>query len=164
MLNNIVIGKEIERKFLVQDEFKEFSTSSFDIKQGFLCSVPERTVRIRLKDDEAFLTIKGIGNASGVSRFEWEKQIPKKEAIELFKICEPGLIVKRRYIIPVENDLFFEIDEFYGDNQGLVIAEIELPEEDAAFSKPAWLGKEVTGDVKYYNSYLAQNPYHKWVK
>lgn len=157
-----MIGKEIERKFLVQDQFKEFSTSSFEIKQGFLCSVPERTVRIRLKDDEAYLTIKGLGNASGVSRFEWEKQIPKKEAIELLKICEPGLIVKRRYIIPAENDLFFEVDEFYGNNQGLVIAEIELPDEDTPFSKPSWLSKEVTGDIRYYNSYLAKNPYKNW--
>ena len=164
MSNNIVIGREIERKFLVKGSFKEFATSSFDIKQGFLSSIPERTVRVRLKGDKGFLTIKGIGNASGISRFEWEKQIPKKEAIELLKICEPGLIDKKRYIIPVENDLFFEVDEFYGDNHGLMIAEIELPEEDTAFRKPSWLGKEVTGDINYYNSYLAQNPYNMWIK
>ena len=156
------MAKEIERKFLVKGSFKEHAASSFDIKQGFLCSIPERTVRVRLKGDEGFLTIKGIGNASGISRYEWEKQIPGKEALELLEICEPGLIEKKRYIIPVENDLFFEVDEFYGANQGLMIAEIELPEEDTAFSKPAWLGKEVTGDVKYYNSYLAKSPYRSW--
>ena len=156
------MAKEIERKFLVKGSFKEHAASSFDIKQGFLCSIPERTVRVRLKGDEGFLTIKGIGNASGISRYEWEKQIPGKEALELLEICEPGLIEKKRYIIPVENDLFFEVDEFSGDNQGLMIAEIELPEEDTAFSKPAWLGKEVTGDVKYYNSYLAKSPYRSW--
>ena len=158
------MAKEIERKFLVKGSFKEHAASSFDIKQGFLCSIPERTVRVRLKGDEGFLTIKGIGNASGISRYEWEKQIPGKEALELLEICEPGLIEKKRYIIPVENDLFFEVDEFYGDNQGLMIAEIELPEEDTAFIKPPWLGKEVTGDIKYYNSYLAQNPYGKWAE
>jgi adenylate cyclase len=159
-----VVSKEIERKFLVKGNFKEHAISSMVIKQGFLSTVPERTVRVRIKGDKAFITIKGIGNASGISRFEWEKEIPKKEATELLKICEPGLIEKKRYIIPVENDLFFEVDVFYRDNHGLMIAEIELPEEDTAFSKPSWLGKEVTGDIKYYNSYLAQNPYNVWIK
>lgn len=157
-----MVSKEIERKFLVKGSFKEHAISSMVIKQGFLSTVPERTVRIRIKGDKAFITIKGIGNASGISRFEWEKEIPKKEAVELLKICERGIIDKKRYIISANKDLFFEVDEFYGENQGLIIAEIELPNENTLFSKPAWLGKEVTGDKKYYNSYLAQNPYNNW--
>ena len=157
-----MVSKEIERKFLVEGNFKEHAISSVIIKQGFLSTVPERTVRVRIKGDKAFITIKGIGNASGISRFEWEKEIPKKEAVELLKICERGVIDKKRYIIAANKDLFFEVDEFYGENQGLIIAEIELPDENTVFSKPVWLGKEVTGNVKYYNSYLAQNSYNKW--
>jgi len=159
-----VVSKEIERKFLVKANFKEHAISSIDIKQGFLSTVPERTVRVRIKGDKGFLTIKGIGNASGISRFEWEKEISKKEAVELLKICEPGVIDKKRYIIAANKGLFFEVDEFYGENLGLIIAEIELPDENTSFSKPLWLGKEVTGNVKFYNSYLVQNPYNKWFK
>jgi adenylate cyclase len=158
-----VVSKEIERKFLVKGSFKEHAISSMVIKQGFLSTVPERTVRVRTKGDKAFITIKGIGNTSGISRFEWEKEIPMNEAIELLKICEPGAIDKIRFIVPIKDGLCFEVDEFLGQNKGLIIAEIELPSEDTPFDIPDWLGVEVTGVVKYYNSYLAQNPYNKWI-
>ena len=156
------MAKEIERKFLVKGDFKPFVSKSSKIIQGFLSSVPERTVRIRIRDNKGFLTIKGIGNKSGTTRFEFEKEISLQEAQELLAICEDGIIDKARYIIPIENDLFFEVDVFFGDNEGLIIAEIELPSENASFKKPSWLGKEVTGDVRYYNAMLKNNPYKNW--
>jgi adenylate cyclase len=156
------MAQEIERKFLVKGDFKPFATKSTRITQGYLSSVPERTVRVRIKGDKGFLTIKGIGNASGASRFEWEKEIPVDEAKSLLEICEPGVIDKTRYLVPEENGLVFEVDEFYGDNDGLTVAEIELPSEDHPFTKPDWLGEEVTGDVKYFNSMLMKNPYKNW--
>ena len=156
------MAQEIERKFLVKGDFKPFVTKQYKIIQGFLSSVPERTVRVRIKDKKGYLTIKGIGNASGTTRYEFEKEITLQEAKELLSICEEGIIDKTRYIIPIENNLFFEIDEFYGDNQGLIIAEIELPTEETAFTKPSWLDIEVTGDIKYYNAVLKKNPYKDW--
>jgi adenylate cyclase len=152
---------EIERKFLVKGDFKQSAFEAVKIKQGYLSSVPERTVRIRIKADKAFITIKGAGNASGASRFEWEKEIPVNEANELMKICEPGVIDKTRYLIESGRHTF-EVDEFYGENQGLIMAEIELQDEDEEFIKPAWLGVEVTGDEKYYNSSLVKRPYNLW--
>lgn len=156
------MAQEIERKFLVvADEFKSQASKQTRITQGYLSSVPERTVRVRVKGEKGFITIKGIGSASGASRYEWEKEIPVEEVNELLKICEPGVIDKTRY--EVKNGLFkFEVDEFYGENQGLTVAEIELNSEDDSFEKPNWLGEEVTGDVKYYNSMLMKNPYTKW--
>jgi adenylate cyclase len=153
---------EIERKFLVNSQsFKQEAAGQTRIVQGYLSSVPERTVRVRVKDDKGFLTIKGIGSASGASRYEWEKEIPLSEAEELLAICEPGVIDKTRY--EVESGPFiFEVDEFYGDNAGLVLAEIELPSEDAQFDRPEWLGCEVTGDPRYYNSMLMKHPYSQW--
>lgn len=156
------MNKEIERKFLVKGDFQKFITSSSNISQGYLSSDPERTVRIRIKEDQGFITIKGASNESGLSRYEWEKEISSKEAIELLKLAEPGSIEKIRFIIPANDGLVFEVDEFLGDNKGLIVAEIELPTEETAFDKPHWLGKEVTGDVKYYNSYLSKNPYKSW--
>lgn len=152
---------EIERKYLVKGDFKKFAVKNYKIAQGFLSSIPERTVRIRINEEKGYITVKGISNNSGTSRFEWEKEISLEEAHSLLKICEPSIIEKIRYIIPV-NELFFEVDEFLGENSGLVIAEIELPFEEFNFEKPSWLGKEVTGDVKYYNSVLAKNPYCNW--
>ncbi|GAT61422.1 CYTH domain-containing protein [Paludibacter jiangxiensis] len=152
---------EIERKFLVNGDFHPFITSTTYIMQGYLSSVPERTVRIRIKDDKSFITIKGKNNQSGVSRYEWEKEIPVEEARELMSLCEPGIIEKKRHVIP-NSSLFFEVDEFMGYNSGLIIAEIELPTEETLFEKPSWLGREVTGDVRFYNSYLSKNPYAKW--
>ncbi len=156
------MAQEIERKFLVKGDFKPFATKKIRIIQGYLSSVPERTVRVRIKGDKGFLTIKGIGNKSGASRFEWEKEISVDDAKALLEICEPGIIDKTRYIVPEKSGLKFEVDEFYGDNEGLVLAEIELPSEDYQFEKPEWLGEEVTGDPRYYNSMLMKNPYKNW--
>lgn len=153
---------ETERKFLVQGDFKKEVKQRIPILQGYLSSSPQRTVRIRIWDNQAFITIKGKSNDSGAQRFEWEKEISVKEAEDLLLLCEPGQIQKNRYIIPAENNLRFEVDEFQGDNQGLILAEIELPHEDFPFNKPSWLGKEVTGDVRYYNAYLSRNPYKSW--
>lgn len=155
-------NQEIERKFLVKDDFKPFVTKQTKIVQGFLSTVPERTVRVRIKDTQGFLTIKGIGNASGASRYEFEKEISVQEAQDLMAICEPGVIDKTRFIVPADNGLVFEVDEFYGENEGLTVAEIEIPSEDTSFTKPEWLGEEVTGDVKYFNSMLMKNPYKNW--
>lgn len=155
------MANEIERKFLVKGDFKNYANKSTRIVQGYLSSVPERTVRVRIKGDKGFLTIKGIGNVSGASRYEWEREIPVNEAEELLKICEPGVIDKTRYLVKV-GDHTFEVDEFYGENKGLVLAELELSSESEKFEKPDWLGEEVTGDTKYYNSMLMKNPFTKW--
>lgn len=155
-------NQEIERKFLVKGDFKPFVTKQTKIVQGFLSTVPERTVRVRIKDTQGFLTIKGIGNASGASRYEFEKEISVQEAQDLMAICEPGVIDKTRFIVPTDNGLVFEVDEFYGENEGLTVAEIEIPSEDTSFTKPEWLGEEVTGNVKYFNSMLMKNPYKNW--
>jgi adenylate cyclase len=155
------MAQEIERKFLVKGDFKPFSQKQTRITQGYLSSVPERTVRVRIKGDKGFITIKGIGNETGASRYEWEKEIPLAEVEELLKICEPGVIDKTRYLVKAGNHTF-EVDEFYGENQGLVVAEVELAAEDENFEKPAWLWEEITGDVRYYNSMLMKNPYTRW--
>ncbi len=156
------MAQEIEKKFLVTSEaFKTEASKQIRITQGYLSSVPARTVRVRIKGKSGFITIKGIGNDSGATRFEWEKEIPVTEVEELLKICEPGVIDKTRYEVKAGNHTF-EVDEFYGENQGLVVAEVELQSENDHFEKPAWLGKEVTGDVKYYNSMLMKNPFTKW--
>lgn len=153
---------EIERKFLVKSEaFKDQAFNSYDIRQGFLNSAPERTVRIRLKNDKGFLTIKGKSSADGLSRFEWEKEIPKTDAEALLLLCEKRIIDKTRYEVKVGNHTF-EVDEFYGDNQGLIIAEVELNSKTDTFEKPDWLGEEVTGDIKYYNSNLSKLPFKNW--
>ena len=153
---------EIERKFLVNTlEFIDQSHKSNKITQGYLNSHPERTVRIRLKDEQAFITIKGKSNESGTSRLEWEKQIDYTEANQLINLCEDYVISKTRYLV-TSGEHTFEIDIFHGDNEGLILAEIELTSEDEQFSKPSWLGQEVTGDLRYYNSYIANNPYKNW--
>ncbi len=154
--------QEIERKFLVKSDYKSSTTKASRIIQGYLSSVPERTVRVRIKDKKGYLTIKGPVNESGASRYEWEKQIPPEEAEELLSLCEPGIIDKTRHIIPAGNNLFFEVDEFHGNNEGLVVAEIELPNENFSFDRPGWLGKEVTGDKRYYNSMLKKYPFESW--
>ena len=153
---------EIERKFLVlSDDFKQQSNRSRQIVQGYLNSNPKRSVRIRIQDNLAFLTVKGIGNESGMSRFEWEKPISVVDATHLLALCEEGVIEKIRYEIPLDGHVF-EVDEFSGDNDGLIIAEIELKSEDEMFQKPDWLGKEVTNDRRYYNSELSINPFKTW--
>ncbi len=155
--------KEIERKFLVKGEFKQFAISKSRIIQGYLSSLSERAVRIRIRDKSGYLTIKGKANAAGTIRSDWEYEIPLYEAEELLQLCEQGIIEKFRYLVKAGNHTY-EVDEFYGENEGLVVAEIELQSEEEDFIKPDWLGKEVTGDTRYYNSGLAGNPYTKWSK
>ncbi|WP_299672772.1 CYTH domain-containing protein [uncultured Tenacibaculum sp.] len=153
---------EIERKFLVKDNrFINEASKKVYIKQGFLNSDKERVVRVRLKDDQGFLTIKGKSNSSGTTRFEWEKEILKTEAEDLFNLCEKGIIEKHRYLVVIDNHTY-EVDEFLGDNLGLIVAEIELSSEDENFVKPDWLDKEVTGETKYYNSNISKLPYKDW--
>ena len=154
--------QEIERKFLVKsDLFKLFATAQKKIAQGYLNTHPERTVRVRISNKKAFLTVKGKGNESGMTRFEWEKEIPLEEAKSLLELCEKGVIEKTRFEIPVGKHVF-EVDEFYGENRGLIIAEIELSDENEAFEKTDWLGKEVTNDKRFYNAYLSKNPFLEW--
>ena len=153
---------EIERKFLVTStEFLSESKKSNRIVQGYLNSNPERTVRIRIKGTQGFITIKGKGNESGTTRFEWEKEIEVTEAEQLLLLCEDGVIDKIRYEIPFGKHLY-EVDVFEGDNKGLIIAEIELNEENESFEKPNWLGAEVTGDDRYYNASLSVSSYKNW--
>ena len=142
---------EIERKFLVKDDsYKTMAESSSRIAQGYICSGRGRTVRVRIRDEKGYLTIKGPATQGGLSRYEWEKEIPLNEAQELMKLCEPGMIDKTRYLV-LSGEHVFEVDEFYGDNEGLVIAEVELKHENESFEKPSFIGVEVTGIVKYYN-------------
>jgi len=155
------MAHEIERKFLVTGPFKAQAHRQERIVQGYLSSVPERTVRVRIKGDQGFLTIKGIGNASGASRYEWEREIPVAEADQLLAICEPGVIDKIRYQVKAGAQTY-EVDEFHGENEGLVVAELELGSEEEAFARPDWLGGEVTGDTRYYNSMLMKHPYTRW--
>lgn len=153
---------EIERKFLVtSDLYKKEAFSKKRIIQGYLNSNPERTVRIRIKEDKAYLTIKGKSNATGISRFEWEKEIAVEEATHLLLLCEEGVIDKTRFEVKVGNHTY-EVDAFYGENEGLEMAEIELQSETEQFEKPDWLGDEVTNDKRYYNSYLSKNPFKNW--
>ena len=155
---------EIERKFLVKsDDFKEQAFTQNNIAQGYLSSIPERTVRVRIKGNKGFITIKGIGQQGGMSRFEWENEIPLGEAQELLKLCEKGKIEKTRFEVQSGQHIF-EIYEFYGENEGLVMAEIELESETESFEKPDWLGEEVTNDKRYYNAYLSKNPFKSWEK
>lgn len=153
---------EIERKFLVlsNDFIKEAFTQN-RIVQGYLNSNPERTVRIRIKGKKGFLTIKGKGNESGTTRLEWEREIPLEDAEKLLPLCESGVIEKVRYEIKVGKHVF-EVDVFSGENEGLIMAEIELQSEDESFGKPIWIGKEVTNDVKYYNANLSNHPFKSW--
>jgi adenylate cyclase len=153
---------EIERKFLtISNEFKADATSKTRIVQGFLNTNPDRTVRIRIKGEKGFITVKGKSNLAGISRFEWEKEISIQEAEVLLELCEKGILEKTRFEIPSGNHIF-EVDEFQGLNSGLTVAEVELSSEEEAFQKPGWLGQEVTGQIKYYNSQLSQTPYNTW--
>ncbi len=153
---------EIERKFLVtSDVFKQEAFKQTRIVQGFLNTHPERTVRVRIKGDLGFLTVKGISNKAGTIRSEWETEISTEDAEQLLNLCEPGIIDKARYEIKLGNHIF-EVDEYLGENEGLIVAEVELSSEDEVFKKPSWLGKEVTGELKYYNSQLSLNPFKNW--
>ena len=155
---------EIERKFLVKSEV--FRTEVFKqtrISQGFLNTDKARTVRVRLKGEVGFITVKGASSKNGLTRFEWEKEIPKFEAEALLNLCEPAIIDKTRYEIKAGVHIY-EVDEFYGENTGLIVAEIELNSEQETYIKPDWLGEEVTGDVRYYNSQLSKRPFKSWNK
>lgn len=154
---------EIERKFLVKDDqYKTQSYTQLRIKQGYIVTNSNgRSVRIRIKADKGYITIKGSSNQAGTSRFEWEKEIPLSEAEQLLTLCNEGMIDKLRYLVK-SNKNTYEVDEFYGANAGLVVAEIELESEDQPFDKPDWLGQEVTGDVRYYNAYLSEHPFSMW--
>jgi adenylate cyclase len=152
---------EIERKFLVAGPFIHLAVKQLSIRQGYLSFDPERNVRIRTANNDAYITIKGKTNESGMSRFEFEKEITLEEAELLFKLCIGYLIEKTRYHVPSEGHLF-EVDVFYGANEGLIIAEIELKSETEALKIPDWIGEEVTGIKKYYNSHLVQHPFNDW--
>ena len=155
-------GTEIERKFLVVgDDYKKLAYASDRIKQGYICSGHGRTVRVRTRGGCGYLTIKGPSLDGGLSRYEFEKEITLDEAYQLFKLCEPGIIYNTRYLVN-SGDHVFEVDEFYGDNEGLVMAEVELSAPDEPFEKPHFIGCEVTGDRRYYNSHLRAFPYKLW--
>jgi adenylate cyclase len=154
---------EIERKFLVTStDFISQAFAQNRIAQGYISKNPERTVRVRIKGDKGFLTIKGKGNESGLSRFEWEKEIAVGEAQQLMHLCESGTIDKTRYEIQSGKHII-EVDVFYGENGGLIMAEIELSSETETFLTPEWLGEEVTNDPRYYNGYLSEHPFKSWV-
>ena len=154
--------QEIERKFLVTSTaFIQEATQAQKIVQGYLNSHPERTVRVRIKNEKGYITIKGKGDKTGTTRFEWEKEISLEEAQALIQLCELGVIDKTRYLIPNGNHVF-EVDVFEGENKGLILAEIELSNINDIFEKPYWLGKEVTNDERYYNAYLSKKPFTTW--
>lgn len=153
--------QEIERKFLVRGEYKQLASKSYRIAQGYLSTASGRTVRIRIKGDKGYITIKGKRSESGLSRYEWEKEIPVNEAQELLALCKPTIIDKTRYEVIFDGQTF-EVDEFYGENEGLTVAELELESEDTSYSKPEWLGEEVTQEKCYNNSFLSKYPFTKW--
>ena len=135
--------------------------SASRIAQGYICSSRGRTVRVRIRDEKGYLTIKGPSDSQGLGRYEWEKEIPIQEAQELMRLCEPGMIDKTRYLVKSGKHVF-EVDEFYGENEGLTMAEVELESADESYEKPDFIGEEVTGDVRYYNSFLMKNPFTRW--
>ena len=144
---------EIERKFLVRsDAFMAQATTHYEIMQGYLCKEPGKTIRVRIRDTRAFLTIKSSRLREGLAKFEWEREIDLADARELMQICLPGAISKTRYIIPTSNDRKWEVDVFHGRLDGLVLAELELGDEHETFDRPEWLGEEVTGQPQYYNA------------
>ncbi len=160
------MAMEIERKFLVVgDDFRRQAYASDDIKQGYILSSHGRTVRVRLRGGRGYLTIKGPSSDNGLSRYEFEKEISREDAEQLFLLCEPGVIEKTRYLVKSPDGRHtFEVDEFFGDNEGLIMAEVELGAADETFEKPDFIGQEVTGDRRYYNGHLRLNPYRLWGK
>ena len=156
------MAQEIERKYLVVGEYKHLAHNSMHLIQGYIAS-GKRTVRVRVSDDGAWLTIKGPSLNGGLSRYEWEKEIDVKEAMELLQLAEGAVIDKVRYYVDYEGHTI-EVDEFHGDNEGLVMAEIELQSEDERVVLPKWLGREVTGEKRFYNSHLRTHPYCEWLE
>jgi CYTH domain-containing protein len=154
---------ETERKFLVVGDFKSQSYNTTRIQQGYIASNNGRTVRVRIRGDKGYLTIKGPSGLKGITRYEFDTEIPLDDARELMEICEPGIIDKTRYLVKSPDGRHtWEIDEFYGDNEGLVLAEIELSHESEDFQKPDFIGREVTGDRRFYNSHMRSYPYRLW--
>ncbi|MCF0195724.1 MAG: CYTH domain-containing protein [Bacteroidaceae bacterium] len=154
---------EIERKFLVVGEFRDQAHHSSRIRQGYIASGNGRTVRVRIRDDKGYLTIKGPSGSKGLSRYEFEQEIALSDAEDLMRICEPGIIDKTRFLVKSPDGRHtFEVDEFYGDNEGLILAEVELGSEDEPYAKPDFIGKEVTGDRRYYNAHMRRYPYKLW--
>ena len=158
------MATETERKFLIRgEEYKSEVFRSMHLTQGYLCSTPKCSARVRISDDRGFLTLKGPSDARGLSRFEWEKEIPLSEARDLIPLCVSGLIDKTRHLVRnTDGRHVWEIDEFHGDNEGLVVAEIEISSDDDPFDRPSWLGEEVTGLRRYYNSSLSRHPFKDW--
>ena len=155
------MSQEIERKFLVTDDsYRSLAVSHSEILQGYICSGHGHTVRVRTRGDKGYLTIKGP-STDGISRFEWEKEITLQDARELFTLCHSGRIEKTRYLVPNGKHVV-EVDEFHGENEGLVFAEIELNDVNEPFERPSFLGDEVTGDSRYYNAYISKHPYNTW--
>lgn len=157
------MAQEIERKFLVEgDAYRALAFDASRISQGYISSGNGRTVRVRIRDDRGYLTIKGPSADGGLSRYEFEIEIPLADARDLMALCEVGVIEKTRYLVRAADGHVFEVDEFYGDNEGLVVAEVELGSADESFEKPAFIGREVTGDRRYYNAYLRRYPFRMW--
>ena len=153
------MATEIERKSLVEGDFLSEATSKTRIVQGYICSEKGRTVRVRIRDDKGYLTVKGAASSSGLSRYEFEREVPLEDAEQMLRLCEQESINKERYLVPYKGHTW-EVDVFHGHNEGLILAEIELSREDEPFERPSWLGKEVTGDRRYYNSVLTRTPFH----
>ena len=157
------MAQEIERKFLVEgDAYRALAFDSSRISQGYISSGNGRTVRVRIRDERGYLTIKGPSADGGLSRYEFETEIPLADARDLLGLCEPGTIEKTRYLVRSTDGHIFEVDEFYGDTEGLVMAEVELRSAEESFEKPDFIGKEVTGDRRFYNSHLRRYPYRLW--
>ncbi|MEN6324099.1 MAG: CYTH domain-containing protein [Proteiniphilum sp.] len=157
------MGYEIERKFLVRGDYKADAYKNMIIRQGYLSLSGISVIRIRIKGEKAFVTIKSALVEGKIKRHEWEYEIPTEDAEEMLQLCEDGLIEKKRYLVKVGKHTF-EVDEFFGKNQGLLLAEVELESEDEPYEVPEWLGPEVTGNVRYYNSYLSIHPYEEWME
>lgn len=158
-----MIHREIERKFLVDGEFRHLAYDCTHIEQGYFATEPGKTVRVRIRGDKGFLTIKGPSGKDGLSRYEFETEIPLEDAHEMMKLCMQGKVDKNRYLIK-NGKHTVEVDEFFGDNEGLLLAEIELGSEEEEYERPDFLGDEVTGDKRYYNKYMLKHPYCEWKK
>lgn len=158
------MGLEIERKFLVKgNDYRNEAYKYYDMVQGYIAHENGRSVRIRITNTESLITIKGPTDAKGMSRYEWNHTIDKRDAVELMELCQGSKIEKRRYLVH-SGPHVFEIDEFHGESEGLVIAEVELTSENEVFQKPDFIGDEVTGDKRYYNAHLTRDPYKNWKK
>lgn len=156
------MANEIEHKYLVVGPYKQLATSKHHIVQGYLSADKARTVRVRVCDQTGYLTVKGPSSDDGLERYEFETEIPLQEALAMIKFCLPGVIDKHRYLIPLPEGLVCEVDEFHGDNEGLVMAEIEVKDKDDVCILPPFIGQELTGDKRFYNSQLSQRPFKSW--